>query len=426
MRSLRDRLQSYKKEMALGGGETTLDELVAEAESLSGVLPESAIERALPGMELETPYGRCYCRDVRFDVLSSHGHYPLARTRHLPLAVLYQVCKIKEEPVDWQEVCFFDTETTGLGSGAGNFIFLFGIGFYEDDEFVVRQFFLRNYAEERALLYALSDLLGRFRAMVSFNGKGFDWKLLETRFTLARLPLPPMLHLDLLPPARRLWKKVIANCKLITLEQEVLGFARVDDTPGKMAPELYFAYQTDADARRLTGIFTHNVHDILTLATLSAHIGLLVDEPLHRATHPEELFGLSRWYAEWEQGDSSEACLVKVSQMEEQDYVREALWKLSLIYKRRGLYERAVLLWQELLDGGGMWQTAPRIELAKYYEHKAREHRRALLLTTETIEIVQNRRSALRSLSLEEELRELAHRRERLLRKCGLDRSDGA
>ncbi|TCP55981.1 hypothetical protein EV586_103640 [Tumebacillus sp. BK434] len=419
MRSLRDRLKSYKKDLALGDAEVKLEQMVQEAEALTDELPETAVERALPGVEQATPYGMCYYRDVRFDVLSLHGHYPLARTRHLPLSVLYGVCKIKDGPADWGKVCFFDTETTGLGSGAGNFIFLFGIGFYEDDELIVRQYFLRNYAEERAVLHALSELLQRFEVMVSFNGKGFDWKLLETRFTLARLQLAPVLHLDLLPPARRLWKKVLKNCKLITLEQEVLGFAREDDTPGKMAPELYFAYQTDGDARPLTGIFTHNVHDILTLATLSAHIGLLVEQPLQMASHPEELFGLSRWYDEWEKSDSSVACLVKVSRMEEQDYASEALWKLSLFYKRRGQYDKAVLLWHDLLDGSGMWQTAPRIELAKYYEHKARDYARALQLTNETLEVVQSRRAALRSVRLDHELHELSYRRQRLLKKCG-------
>ncbi|MGZ4122333.1 MAG: ribonuclease H-like domain-containing protein, partial [Tumebacillaceae bacterium] len=297
---------------------------------------------------------------------------------------------------------------------------LFGIGFYEEDEFVVRQYFLRSYAEERAVLWHFNELLKGYRAMVSFNGKGFDWKLLETRFTMARLDVVPMVHLDLLPPARRLWKKVLTNCRLVTLETEVLGFARVEDTPGKMAPELYFAYQTDGDARHLVGIAQHNVHDILTLVTLAAHIGLIVEEPLAVATHPEELFGLSRWYEEWAQRELGEACLVKVSEWDEQvEYAREAVWKLSLLYKKQGRHAQAALLWQDLLDGGGMWQTAPRIELAKYFEHKVRDYRRALELTEETIALVQGKRLMMRSLVVDHELAELTHRRERLVRRCG-------
>lgn len=421
MRSLRDRLKSYKKDILPTEVAETLETIVAEVESQGAELPETAIESAIPGQEEQTTFGACYFREVRTDVLTSHGHYPLARTRHLPLGVLQKVCKVPEQAMEWDDVCFFDTETTGLGSGAGNFIFLLGIGFYEGDEFVVRQYFLRSYAEERAMLWSLGELLGRFRAMVSFNGKGFDWKLLETRFTMSRLELEQTVHLDLLPPARRLWKKVLSNCKLVTLETEVLGFARVEDTPGKLAPELYFKYQTDGDARHLVGIAQHNVHDILTLVTLAAHIGLIVEEPLAVATHPEELFGLSRWYEEWAQRECSEACLVKVSEWEEQaEYAREAVWKLSLLYKKQGRWEQAALLWQDLLDGGSrLWQTAPRIELAKYYEHRVRDYGRALVLTEETIALVQGKRLMLRSLVVDHELAELQHRRERLLRRCG-------
>ncbi|HEU4963040.1 MAG TPA: ribonuclease H-like domain-containing protein [Bacilli bacterium] len=423
MRSLRDRLKSYKKDMS-NEVASALETAVEEVETESQERPEHVIEAVVPGREEMTPYGPCYVRDLRFDVLTSHGHYPLARTRQLPLDVLQKVCKVKGADADvmgWHEVCFFDTETTGLGSGAGNFIFLFGIGFYEEDEFVVRQYFLRSYAEERAVLWALGQLLERFRGMVSFNGKGFDWKLLETRYTLSRMELTPVQHLDLLPPARRLWKKVLANCKLITLEQEVLGFARVDDTPGKLAPELYFAYQTDGDARRLAGMFTHNVHDILTLATLAAHIGWLVEEPLQAATHPEELFGLSRWYEEWAQGEFTEACLVKVAEFDEQEeYAREAVWKLSLHYKRLGKHEQAALLWHDLLDGGALWRTAPRVELAKYYEHKVKDYERALRMTDETILLLQEKKLMMRTLLVEHELAELSHRRARLLRKLGV------
>jgi uncharacterized protein YprB with RNaseH-like and TPR domain len=415
MRSLRDRLQSYKKEIVKSAVAERIEEVV-EGEKL----PETAIEAVVPGTVEVTPFGECFYREVRVDVLTMHGYYPLARTKRLGVDVLQKVCKVKADvPQEWERVCFFDTETTGLGSGAGNFIFLFGVGFFDEDEFVVRQYFLRSYAEERAFLYAIGRVLERFEAAVSFNGKGFDWKLLETRMTLGRMELPGMVHLDLLPPARRLWKKVLANCKLMTLEQEVLGFSRLEDTPGKLAPELYFAYQTDGDARPMAGMFRHNLHDIWTLVTLAWHIGQMVEQPLTAAVHPEELFGLARWYEEWAQREVHEACLVRIAEMDEGlGYAHEAAWKLSLLYKRVGRLEQAVELWQKLLEGGGMWQTVPRIELAKYFEHRVHDYRTALRLTEETMEVLERKRTMLRSLSMEHEWQELLHRRERLLRKC--------
>ena len=45
---------------------------------------------------------------------------------------------------------FLDTETTGLGGGA--LAFEVGVGFFADDAFVIRQYFLRDPAEESAML----------------------------------------------------------------------------------------------------------------------------------------------------------------------------------------------------------------------------------------------------------------------------------
>ena len=113
----------------------------------------------------------------------------------------------------WQpaQVAFIDTETTGLSLGAGTYTFLIGVGTFENPvglrtrrRFVVRQFFMRNPAEERAQLHLVEEALGRCTGIVSFNGRGFDMPLINNRFVLAAMP-PPLAgapHLDLLhPPA---------------------------------------------------------------------------------------------------------------------------------------------------------------------------------------------------------------------------------
>ena len=59
---------------------------------------------------------------------------------------------------------FLDTETTGLAGGAGTAAFLIGVGFVEGDRFRVRQYFMRDYHEEAALLLALAEDLRASRA----------------------------------------------------------------------------------------------------------------------------------------------------------------------------------------------------------------------------------------------------------------------
>ena len=58
---------------------------------------------------------------------------------------------------EWQdvrkdEILFLDTETTGLSHGAGTVAFLVGVGYFEGENFLVRQYLMRDYDEETFLL----------------------------------------------------------------------------------------------------------------------------------------------------------------------------------------------------------------------------------------------------------------------------------
>ena len=89
---------------------------------------------------------------------------------------------------------FFDLETTGLSGGAGTYTFLVGFGSFDEEGFRTRQFFLRGYGEERALLHAgdAGYVAGRRDAcltgpvLVTYNGRGFD-----VPFNRDALPVQP-------------------------------------------------------------------------------------------------------------------------------------------------------------------------------------------------------------------------------------------
>jgi uncharacterized protein YprB with RNaseH-like and TPR domain len=104
---------------------------------------------------------------------------------------------------------FVDLETTGLAGGAGTYAFLVGCAWYQDGNLRTRQFFLSNFAAERVLLEAVADIADTSGAVVTYNGKSFDLPLIETRFLLHRLetPFAGVAHVDMLHPARRLWRQ---------------------------------------------------------------------------------------------------------------------------------------------------------------------------------------------------------------------------
>ena len=170
------------------------------------------------------------------------------------------------------QMLFLDLETTGLAGGAGTYAFLVGCGWFDGGTFRLRQFFLSDFAAERALLEAVGELAGNLACIVTYNGKTFDLPLLETRFSLQRMPTPfaEIAHVDMLHPARRMWRDEEVECRLTYLEQALCGHERESDVPGFEIPSRYFQYVRSGDARPLQAVFEHNRLDIVSLAMLTA------------------------------------------------------------------------------------------------------------------------------------------------------------
>jgi len=173
------------------------------------------------------------------------------------------------ERPDVRRMVFWDTETTGLG-GPGTYIFLVGLGYLEDDAFVVRQHFIRSPDEEPAMLREIAETLPQWPTMTTFNGASFDLPLLRARMKAHEITmdLSNVLHCDLLYGARRLWQWQLPNCRLQTLEEHVLDFKRQGDVPSAAVPGMYFDYLDSGDLASLDGVFHHNVLDIISLAGL--------------------------------------------------------------------------------------------------------------------------------------------------------------
>src|SRR5439155_19417396 len=191
-----------------------------------------------------------------------------------PLDLLSAVSRAATTVGDPRSLLFLDAETTGLAGGTGTYAFLVGAAWLEDDRLILAQHFMRDFDEEPALLAALRALLERANAVVTFNGASFDLPLLETRFIMARQSWPAALsHLDLLRPSRRVWTSCFADCRLATLEREVIGVVRDDDIPGALIPALYFDFLRSRRAAPLARVLAHNRDDILTQVGLLGWFG---------------------------------------------------------------------------------------------------------------------------------------------------------
>lgn len=179
-----------------------------------------------------------------------------------------------------EQLLHFDTETTGLAGGTGTRAFMIGVADWQPGGLRLRQLTITTMAAEAGMLRRFAQWLGPDTVLVSYNGKCYDAPLLNTRFRLARLPspLPGLPHLDLLHPSRRRWKGRWENCRLGTIERQVLSVVREDDLPGSEAPRAWLDYLRGGSARDLRRVTEHNAQDLRSLAALCLHLATLAPQ----------------------------------------------------------------------------------------------------------------------------------------------------
>ena len=303
-----------------------------------------------------------------------------------------------------EDLLFLDTETTGLSGGVGTIAFEVGVGEVLGERMRITQLYLRDYDEEEDLLRRLLPLFAGKRAVVTFNGKSFDLPLLTSRCTLYRLRAPwqEMAHLDLVHPARRLYKLRLRSCTLGDLEEKILGAPRAGDIPGREVPALWAQFLRTRDEGPLQRVFEHNFQDVRAMALLLQALASAHDEP-EGQMHFEDLYSVGRIYDRAGRADVAERCYAHVVAGSCRVRAGQALHRL---YRRQGRAQDALRLLEEMAASGA-GGTFPYVEMAKLYEHRLHDPARALRCTD--LALALSRDGA--------EQAELLHRRARLARR---------
>jgi len=355
---------------------------------------QAAVENWLGGEVIETAQGRHFETEKLYERHRRHGSADIGSLAELPEDLLTAISGGATPPVSPSEWAFLDTETTGLAGGSGTCAFLVGIGRITPEGFRVRQFFMRDYCEEASLLDAVARHLAPFRVVITYNGKTFDQPLLETRYRLnrSRPPFGKLEHLDLLHGARRLWKLRYESCRLVDLENQVLGFERQGDVPGALIPYLYFEYLRTHRAARLLPVFHHNALDILTLACLTGIVPLAFKDAFKDPEnlpfrHGSEIAGIARWLREAGDLEQARALFRRAIQAGMPDELMfRTLWDLAALERKLGAEEQAVAIWNDLAATRNPFRVPALEELAKHHEHRQKDLPRALETTRAALE----------------------------------------
>jgi len=339
-----------------------------------------SISEIIPGEEVFTINGTCYRITKLLDPDHFHGQALLMMNLELGLVAEWAHSGHLHE-LSTENVVFLDTETTGLSGGTGTFAFLVGVSKQSSKGHEFTQFLLRDPSEETAMLTSLSEYMSDASAIATYNGKSFDIPLLNNRYLLHGLTSPfiDLAHIDLLPMARKIWKKKLASRRLSNVEIEILRVERsLDEVPGYLVPQVYFDYLRSGDARPLSGVLYHNEMDVLSLSTLLQYfinsLSNLDPGVVETSGDAYPVIGLLL-----DLGETEKAIRVFNSIFQPAACSPEDDWdiieKMALHFRRNKEWVSAVSIWEAAAENKNEFGW---IELAKYYEHHECNYEEAL------------------------------------------------
>lgn len=312
---------------------------------------------------------------------------------------------------DPERILYLDTETTGL-MGAGTVAFEVGLGWQEGSCFHVRQLVMRDYPEERFLLEEIVRTAEKFDVICSFNGKTFDLPLLRNRFIMNRIRTTCLEkpHIDLLHIARRVWKLRLKHCNLTNLEEALLGIPRVDDLPGAQVPERFFSYLKTGDFALLDDVLEHNEQDIVSLQNLLCHMCRMYENP-EQLRFDEDVYSMGVALERFRHGAEARRCYELVGG----EMHAASQSRLAQNYRKSGERDEAVRIWKDMIrrrEGG----VSPYVELAKHYEHVAKDYDAALDVVRKAL-VMLAEPTLFEDSAVQDERNALQYRYERLKRR---------
>ena len=354
----------------------------------------------------------------------------------------------------------FIVSPTGDDTAAGTVAFLIGLGWWEGDRFRQAQLLLPDHPAERGLLSRLAAHIPANAWLVTYNGRGFDWPLLVTRFRMARHGAPPHAgHLDLLPLVRRVFRHRMTDARLRTVEESLLDIHRHGDVDGWEIPGRYLDFLRGGSAGPLIDVSRHNNQDVRSLAQLLAHVETRLGDPAgRRSAHPGDLAGMAVAFGRERRHADALDCLEAALEGPPPSRPQRLTWSLILttraddpprvreshgdygrstppvrvdrerivahrarLLRRVGRHDDALEAWQDLARGGGPHAITAWIEVAKALEHRARDPAGALTATRAAQAAVERARFLGRPmLRLEADLAIRARRLQRRLQRPGV------
>lgn len=365
----------------------------------------------LEGVSSSNSLGDFFYKECIYEDSYQHGNVSFADLFQDSLSV--QLPDSAENfPIE--ECIFIDTETTGLSYSGGTFAFMIGAGYLQNNQFIERQYFLREPVEEEAMLLDFENLISNFKTLVSYNGISFDVPIIRARFRYHRLPstITNKNHIDLLKYARMLFRYQFDDRSLKSIEANVLKFTRSEEEiPGFLAPIIYQEYLKSKDLTGIHGVFYHNEIDVVSLIALINVINKISLEYEEFFENYETLnFSLAKQLEKNKEYQRAIETYIKA--IEKNNLPDNILVKCFLgianLYKKNNQFDQAIPFWNKAANRNSIEAL---IELAKVNEHQKKSYSIAINYCKQALIILSNE---VDSIYKRNQIQQLDHRMSRL------------
>ena len=176
---------------------------------------------------------------------------------------------------DREKILYFDIETTGLSRKYCS-IYLIGVMYFDDGEWMYAQWFADNYNDEANVIMAFEKFIKDYDCLIHFNGNSFDIPFVKERAEKYNidLDLDRLNSVDIYKDISSL-KNILnlPNLKQKTLE-EAIGIKRTDPFSGGELVEVYKEYVRTKDEKLIYPLLLHNREDVLYMGKITELLNL--------------------------------------------------------------------------------------------------------------------------------------------------------
>ncbi|MCX8058285.1 MAG: ribonuclease H-like domain-containing protein [Spirochaetes bacterium] len=332
-------------------------------------------------------------KEIKFNFFTIYlENYLIDNNQTLSQIESYKTSLENKKNFDKEKIIFIDLETNGL-YGSGNLAFLYGLGFFSNNNFNIYQIIIKEYSSEKKLLDYLTEFLEKFDIIITYNGDRFDLEILKTRAILNRnnklinvidnkykIDLYRLLKIIINKKLYKIYGNFSLSLK--NIEKNLLKIERLNDIDASIIPEYFKIFMNTGDISYINKISFHNFIDIYSMKKLL----FFIEENFFNEKY-FDLFNLVNYFIRKKNFEKSIKILELIYKNKYFDKIKYYYYLIK-IYKKKRLYNEIDSLFSSIPYNLIINYFPLLDEFIKYYEWIKKDYYKIISLYNKSIHLL--------------------------------------